>query len=196
MLEQLPVLHENSSMENSSMEKLVREVSLDSLSSPKIPYGDYLANDRKIVKPQIPRRPVKPEEDTALIQDLNNVCEDAKKCWKDFVLEIKTGRAKTDQIAMINRENFLEKGVPYFAFEICEIIEGLIRLDDYDEEQFCDFKDITRKIQSEPDKEERAKLLCKLIICAKSTIPMSVQFVRPKVIIPTFGKAIQSGENQ
>lgn len=191
MLEQLPVLHSVS-----SMERLAREVSPDSLSSPKISYGDYLANGKKIVKPQVPRRAVKPEEDTALIQDLNNVCEDAKKCWKDFVLETKTGRAKADQIAMINRENFLEKGVPYFAFEIREIIQGLIRLDDYDEDQFCDYKNICIKIESETDKEERAKLLCRLIICAKSTIPMSVQFVRPKVIIPTFGKAIQSGENQ
>jgi len=191
MLEQLPVL-----AQESSMERLIREFPPDSLPSPKISFGQYLANGSRIVKPLIPKRPVNEDKDTALIQDLNNVCEEAKKGWKDFILETKTGRAKTDQIAMINRDNFLDKGVPYFAFEICELIEGLIKFDDYEKEQFSDYREIYNKITSEKNKEERAKLLCKLIISAKAVIPMSVQFVRPKVIIPTIGKTEQSGDNQ
>ena len=133
-----------------------------------------------------------PERDTVLIQDLNESCNRALEGWNNYITQTKSGRAKIDQISKINVDNFHSNSVPLFAFEIKEIVEGLIRIDDYDPDILCGYEEIFNSMAKADNKEKRAMLLRKLIICCKAVIPQSVQYVRPRTIIPKIGKAFTS----
>lgn len=141
---------------------------------------------------EISKRSSNPEEDTALIQDLDSACSIGLEGWRDYITQRSTGRAKIDQIAMINRDRFLEFTVPKCAFEIVKIMDGLVRYDDYIEEIFGEYKQFYQKIKEEKNVDDRADLFRELIICAKSVISKSVPYIKPKVVIPTIGRAFQS----
>ncbi len=134
------------------------------------------------------------DEDSALIQDLDNACNAGLEGWKNYVTQSLSGRARTDQIMEENVDNFLNNTVPLLSFEIKEIIDGLIRVDDYPKGMFCAYEKIFDAIQNTDNIHERAKQFRKLIICAKTVIPLSIQFVKPKIITPTIAKVTGSNE--
>ena len=127
------------------------------------------------------------DEDSALIQDLDNACNIGLKGWNNYVTQSRSGRARTDQQMEENVDDFLKRSVELIAFEIKETIDGLTRVDGYPKHMWGDYEEIYEKIEGEQNVHERAKLFRKLIIRAKTIIPREVQFVRPKIITPTMG---------
>ncbi len=118
---------------------------------------------------------------------MDNACNIGLAGWQNYVSQSLSGRARTDQIMEENVDHFLNKTVPLLAFEIKEVIDGLIRVDSYPKEMFCKYEQIYDYIEKELNIHERARLFRKLIICAKTVIPLTVQFVKPKIITPTIG---------
>lgn len=82
-------------------------------------------------------------------------------------------------------DDYYEKRIKNQATNICDHIDGLIRLDNYPKEMFGAYKKLHTIIDSTDDKFEMTRALNMLRITARSIVPPHVKYEQVQVLEPS-----------
>lgn len=140
-----------------------------------------------------------PQDDkirTGILEDLNQVCNDAKADRNSVkyppITDDPTVKNNFDE----NRDNYYEIRLYHHAEEICTHIDGLIQLDKYPSEIFGKYQTIREYIFKENDHSIADRLLGQLIILGRSVVPPEMKYETMETVEPTISSEIRTVEQK
>lgn len=123
--------------------------------------------------------------ESGILDELNNAVNISSEDYYDVIHPQFTEDITINNMIKESIDEFYTVRVFAQATEICDYLDGLIKLDRYPEDMFGDYKKIRQFLFSTDDMFERSRALNHLRIIAKSIIPVKVKQQRVEIIEPT-----------